>query len=47
MTKYARDFVKLNELTKEQEALNAELENKLERWDYLTDLEARIKAQNN
>lgn len=47
MTKYARDFVKLNELTKEQEVLNSELENKLERWDYLTDLEARIKAQNN
>lgn len=46
MSVYSRDFVKLNELTKEQEALNAELENKLERWDYLTDLEIRIKAQN-
>lgn len=46
MSRYSRDFVKLNELTKEQEELNAELENKLERWDYLTDLEARIKAQN-
>ncbi len=46
MSVYSRDFVKLNELTKEQEALNAELENKLERWDYLTDLETRIKAQN-
>lgn len=47
MSKYSRDFVKLNELTKEQEELNVQLENKLERWDYLTDLEARIKAQNN
>lgn len=45
MSKYSRDFVKLNELTKEQETLNAELENKLERWEYLTDLDSRIKAQ--
>ena len=46
MVKYARDFVKLNELTKEQAELNEKLEYKMERWDYLTDLEARIKAQN-
>ena len=46
MVKYARDFVKLNELTKEQAELNEKLEYKMERWDYLTDLEERIKAQN-
>lgn len=46
MVKYARDFVKLNELTKEQAELNEKLEYKMERWDYLTDLEARIKAKN-
>lgn len=46
MVKYARDFVKLNELTKEQAELNEKLEFKMERWDYLTDLEERIKAQN-
>ncbi len=47
MVKYARDFVKLNELTAQQTALNEKLEYKMERWDYLTDLEERIKAQNN
>ncbi len=46
MTAFARDFVKLNELTKEQEKLNEELEQKMERWDYLTDLDMKIKAQN-
>ena len=46
MVKYARDFVKLNELTAEQGRLNEELEYKMERWEYLTDLEERIKAQN-
>lgn len=47
MLTYARDFVKLNELTAEQEKLNHDLEEKMERWDYLTDLDTRIKAQNN
>ena len=46
MVKYSRDFVKLNELTEEQTKLNEKLEYKMERWDYLTDLEERIKAQN-
>ena len=42
--KFARDFVKLNELTKEKEATEAALEEKMERWMYLEDLAARIEA---
>jgi ATP-binding cassette subfamily F protein uup len=42
--KFARDFVKLNELTKEKEAAEAALEEKMERWMYLEDLAARIEA---
>ena len=45
MSLNARDFVKLNELTKEQEELNNQLEFKMERWDYLMDLDERIKNQ--
>ena len=40
----SRDFVKLNELTKEKEATEAALEEKMERWEYLEDLAARIAA---
>ena len=40
----SRDFVKLNELTKEKEATEAALDEKMERWEYLEDLAARIAA---
>lgn len=39
---YASDFVKLNELTKEKEDAEKQLEEKMERWMYLEDLAARI-----
>lgn len=42
--KFARDFVKLSELTKEKEVAEAALEEKMERWMYLEDLAARIEA---
>jgi len=42
--KFARDFIKLNELTKEKEVTEAALEEKMERWMYLEDLAARIEA---
>lgn len=41
----ASDFVKLNELTKEKEQVEQELEEKMDRWMYLEDLKARIDAQ--
>lgn len=42
--KYSKDFVKLNELTKEKEAAEQLLEEKMERWMYLEDLAARIES---
>ena len=39
------DYGKLQDLTKEQEADQAALEEKMERWLYLTDLAERIAAQ--
>ncbi len=39
----ARDFVKLNELTKEKETAEKQLEEKMDRWMYLEDLAARIQ----
>lgn len=45
MTICARDFVKLNELTKEKLQLETELEEKMERWTYLEELAAKIKEQ--
>ena len=45
MTAAARDFVKLNELTGEKETLEAELEEKMERWEYLEELAAKIAGQ--
>lgn len=39
---YASDFVKLNELTKEKEVLEAQLEEKMDRWVYLNDLAEQI-----
>lgn len=38
---------KLNELTKEKEQAEAELEEKMDRWVYLNDLAEQIEAQNN
>lgn len=45
MVKYARDFVKLNEITKEKEELQSLLDEKMERWMYLEELKAKIDAQ--
>ena len=42
-SKYASDFVKLNELTQEKEAAEQQLEEKMERWMYLEDLAVRIE----
>ena len=41
----ASDFVKLNELTQEKIKVEDELEHKMERWEYLEELNARITAQ--
>ena len=38
--------MKLNQLTKEKEEVEALLEQKMERWMYLEDLAARIEAEN-
>lgn len=43
--KAARDFGKLNELTKEKEANDRLLEEKMERWEYLEELAEKIAAQ--
>ena len=45
MGKFASDFVKLNQITKEKEEAEALLEEKMDRWMYLEDLKARIDAQ--
>ena len=42
----SRDFVKLNEITKQKEETEVALEEKMERWMYLQDLAERIEAQN-
>ena len=42
---HCTDYVKLQELGAEQEALEARLEEKTERWFYLNDLKERIDAQ--
>lgn len=41
----ARNFVKLNELTKEKEEKENLLEEKMQRWMYLEDLHARIQEE--
>lgn len=46
MSKFASDFVKLNQIVKEKEEAEALLEEKMDRWMYLEDLKARIDAQN-
>ncbi len=43
--KYASDFHKLAELTKEKEELEQTLEQKMARWEYLTELQEKIDAQ--
>ena len=43
IVKFSRDFVKLNELTKEKALLQELLEDKMDRWMYLEDLAARIE----
>lgn len=45
MLKSASDFVKLNELTREKEETEKLLDEKMERWEYLEDLAARIAQQ--
>lgn len=42
---FSRDFVKLNELTKEKEHLTEVLNEKMDRWMYLEDLAERIKNE--
>lgn len=44
--KNATNSGKLNELTKEKEAVEAQLDEKMERWVYLNDLAEKIEAQN-
>ena len=41
----ATDFIKLNEFTKEKEEAEALLEEKMERWVYLNDLNEKINNQ--
>lgn len=45
MLKYATDFVKLNECAKEKEEAEKHLEEKMDRWMYLNDLNERIQNQ--
>lgn len=45
IVKFSRDFVKLNELTKEKEELTDTLNKKMDRWMYLEDLAERIKNE--
>lgn len=42
MAKYSTDYTKLNEINTELDRLNGELEYKLKRWEYLTDLYEKI-----
>ena len=45
MSAAGSDYVKLQELTEQQTALTARLEEKMDRWVYLTDLAERIAAR--
>lgn len=45
MSACGSDYVKLQDLTKEQDAAKAALDEKMERWMYLTDLAEKIAAQ--
>ncbi|MBR3785444.1 MAG: ABC-F family ATP-binding cassette domain-containing protein [Firmicutes bacterium] len=46
MGKCGADFVKLGELDREKQKLEETLMEKMERWEYLSDLAARIEEQN-
>ena len=43
MMKYAQDFIKLHELTQEKEEKETLLDEKMERWAYLSDLQEKIE----
>lgn len=45
MLQFARDFVKLKELSEEKEKVEQDLEEKMERWMYLEELAAKIGEQ--
>lgn len=45
ITTYATDFPKLNKLMEQKAILEANLEEKMERWMYLTELAEKIEAQ--
>lgn len=45
MASCGSDYVKLQELTEKQETLQASLEERMERWVYLTDLAEKISAE--
>ena len=45
MSAAGSDYVKLQELTEQQTRLSAQLEEKMDRWMYLTDLAEQIAAQ--
>ena len=45
MLQFARDFVKLKELSEEKEKAEQDLEEKMERWMYLEELAAKIGEQ--
>ena len=47
MDKNSRDFGKLQELMKEKEEVESQLEQKYERWEYLNDLAQRIEEEKN
>jgi ATP-binding cassette subfamily F protein uup len=47
MLNFARDFVKLKELTREQQMAQEALEEKMERWMYLEELAEQIQNQSN
>ena len=44
--RFGSDYVKLSELMEEREKLSAQLDEKMERWVYLSDLAEKIAAQN-
>lgn len=44
MNKNASNYGKLSELQKEKDQLEADLEEKMERWEYLEDLAQKIEA---
>ena len=45
MNSCGSDYVKLQSLQEKQSELEAQLEQKMERWVYLTELKERIDAQ--